>query len=86
MNNIKKISRFIVKYVQEHALFNGFQYCVSFEIINTHFNISIDEHLVSSIYNQLLSEVEVADCVLDDGFDVVLFTNYAPNYDCEDYY
>jgi len=80
---INEICSYIIKTVQlkSNPDFSGFQYVVDIQDINTSFSITINEQMQSEILNNLLCREEVADVVLNDGgFDVVLYTDYAPNY------
>lgn len=83
--NIKEIAEYIIKTVQENSILSGFQCIVSYTDIEKTFNINISD-IKNDIINMLCTREEVAD-VQDDveGFDVVLYTEYAPNYNKEDY-
>ena len=78
---INDVCDFIIKTVQEKSILSGFQYVVDTQIIYNEFNIKTTDELQSQIIESLLCRDDVADVVYDDGFDVVLFTDYAPNYD-----
>jgi hypothetical protein len=82
MNNLfEKIADYIVKQVQENSKLSGFQYIVDHTDIQTIFNQEIDEYINNKIIEALCKKEEVADAQVDtDGFDVVLYTKYAPNY------
>jgi hypothetical protein len=77
----EKISNYIIKTVQENSMLSGFQYVVSYKDIQETFSQEIDEYINSKIIENLSAREEVADVQEDtDGFDVVLYTKYAPNY------
>ena len=81
MNQINEICNYIIKTVQTNAFLNGFQYYVSFYDIEKQFCVTITSHLSSEILDSLSYREEVADVIIiDDCFDVVLYTDYAPNY------
>ena len=87
----EKIADFIIKEVQENSesSMSGFQYIVGYDKIQEKFNIDIERYMNDKILEYLHKREEVADVVEDtDGFDVVLYTEYAPNYDgnIPDYY
>ena len=81
---INDVCDFIIKTVQEKSISSGFQYVVDTQTISNRFNINIAE-FQTEIIDSLLCRDEVADVVFDDGFDVVLFTDYAPNYIPDEY-
>lgn len=79
-NTIKEIAGFIVKQVQEESM-SGFQYIVSIRDIKKAFGKTIDPLMALRIKEELEFREEVADVQLDEyGFDVVLCTDFAPNY------
>lgn len=85
MINIKEIINdicdFVIKTVQTKSILTGFQYVVYYSDIFEEFSITLTKYEISSIKNELLLREEVADVVYNDnGFDVVLYTDYAPNY------
>lgn len=74
----------IIKIVQEESVLSGFQYIINYTYIENKFNIAINNNLREVIKTKLEEREEVADVYLDDnGFDVVLYTDYAPNYNEE---
>lgn len=78
-----KIADFIIKEVQQNSEFSisGFQYIVDYKDIYENFSVEINEYINSEITKALQDRKEVADMIEDtDGFDVVLYTDYAPNY------
>ena len=87
--NYKQIADFIIKEVQEKS--TGFQYVVSLKEIIKETGVKINSknvaEMVVETMIELLDRKEVADVTIDrdkdsliDGFDVVLYTDYAPNY------
>lgn len=83
--NIKGITDYIIKTVQENSILSGFQYIVSYTDIEKTFDINIS-NIKNDIIDTLSTREEVADVQVDEeGFDVVLYTKYAPNYNEEDY-
>lgn len=81
---MNQIARFIIKKVQEES--SGFQCIVSYEDIEKEFGMeAISEVIANMIADEMGFFEEVADVELDDyGFDVVLCTDYAPNYEGDD--
>lgn len=85
-NLINDICDFIVKTVQDESILSGFQYVVSYSDIAEKYSKQLSETIQSAIENELSSRKEVADVFCDtDGFDVVLYTDYAPNYNQKDF-
>ncbi len=81
VNILNLIADYIIKQVQEESILSGFQYVVEYSGIEEKFSIIIEQDLKSKIVDVLLQREEVADVLLDnEGFDVVIYTNYAPNY------
>lgn len=71
---LNNICNFIINKVIEDT--SGFQYCVDFEIIENHFNISLNKKTINSILNELIFHDLVADVIVDkDCFDIVLYTS-----------
>lgn len=82
---LKRITDYIVKTVQEESILSGFQYVVDYSDVQSHFAKEIGEYINNQIVEALEDREEVADVQLDtDGFDVVLYTNFAPNYEGEE--
>lgn len=86
----EKISKYIIECVQEESdsSMSGFQYTIENQQLEEKFNCKLDKKSIEEIENILCSREEVADVqVYDNLFDVVLYTNYAPNYieDNEEY-
>ena len=84
---IKEMGLHIVATVKSESVFNGFQYIVSFKELEDMFGVKVSNNkkLIEDIFQELGNYEEVADVEIDDGFDVVLYTAYAPNYNAEDY-
>ena len=83
---LKRITDYIVKTVQEESILSGFQYIVDYSDVQSHFAKEIGEYINNQIVEALESREEVADVEQDtDGFDVVLYTDFAPNYEDKDY-
>lgn len=79
---LKRITDYIVKTVQEESTLSGFQYVVDYSDVQSHFAKEIGEYVNNQIVEALEVREEVADVEQDtDGFDVVLYTNFAPNYE-----
>lgn len=76
--NCKEIADYIIKTVQSES--SGFQYIVFYDEIEMEFGLRLDSVIIKEIENSLWLREEVADIELDDGFDIVLYTDYAPNY------
>lgn len=78
-----KIADFIISEVQQksNSSMSGFQYIVDYKDIYERFSVEINEYINAEIIKELQYRKEVADAIEDtDGFDVVLYTDYAPNY------
>lgn len=85
-NLFKKIADYIVKNTQKNSLESGFQYITHYSEIEEKFNIEIQEYIKSKIISSLEDRKEIADVQEDtDGYDVVLFTSYAPNYNAKEF-
>lgn len=83
----EKISNYIITEVAENSdsSMSGFQYCVNYADVQELFATEIDEFINEMILSELNKSEKVADVELDtDGFDVVLYTDYAPNYENEE--
>lgn len=79
----EKICDYIIKEVAENSdgSMSGFQYCVNDSTIQEQFALEIHQFVTDLILDELVKRDEVADVIYDtDGFDVVLFTDYSPNY------
>ena len=74
----KEIADYVVKTVQSES--SGFQYIVLYDEIEKEFGIRLDSVVIKEIEKDLWLREEVADIERDNGFDVVLYTDYAPNY------
>lgn len=73
----KEVADFIIKEVQEKS--TGFQLVVS--TLNVVKELGLTEFDTPNIRAELESRKEVADVeVVDSNFDVVLYTDYAPDY------
>lgn len=79
----RQMSEFIIKKVQDES--SGFQLIVSLDEVKSEFESEIDSFLSNAILNALCKREEIAEVDIDeDGeFDIVLFTDYAPNYEEE---
>lgn len=79
---ISKACNFIIKTVQKssNSDMSGFQYCVDYSFVSEYIGITLTDNLINDIANELITREEVADLILDDGFDVVLYTTHTPNY------
>ena len=83
---INKIVDYIIAEIQEKSDLSGFQNVVPYSVLSERFSGEIEEYIQGLVIDGLLKREEVADAILDtDGFDVVLYTDYAPNYNEEDY-
>lgn len=84
---INKIVDYIIKEVQEKSELSGFQNIVLYSDISEKFSGEIEEYFQNLVMDSLLKREEIADVILDtDGFDIVLYTDFAPNYKEEDYF
>lgn len=82
-SKIDNIVAFIVKETIDKT--SGFQYVVYKDEVEKEFNVNVDFY-TGAIEMGLRFREEVADVeYLDEGFDVVLYTSYAPLYDANDY-
>lgn len=80
-NLFEQIADYIVKNTQQNSLDSGFQYITHYSEIEEKFSLQIEEYVRNEIISSLEAKEEVADIQEDtDGYDVVLFTSYAPNY------
>ncbi|NLI89788.1 MAG: hypothetical protein GX366_05205 [Epulopiscium sp.] len=76
---------YIIETVQTESQLTGFQYIINYTSIEKDFNITLNDLEIEVIEEELQSREEVADVEVDkDGFDVVLCTDYAPNYYVEE--
>ena len=83
---INKLVDFIIAEVQEKSALSGFQNIVLYSDMSEKFSGEIEEFILELILDELHKREEVADAILDtDGFDVVLFTDFAPNYNADAY-
>lgn len=82
---INQICNFIIKTTQEESILSGFQYTIEYSIISKMFSIQMNQENINLIVKELLNKEEVADVeIFDDCFDVVLYTDFAPNYNDND--
>ena len=80
---IKRIADFIVKDVQEST--TDFQSVTFYVDIQEKFAMKIEEKIYEMVEDELNSREEVADVIQDtDGFDVVLYTDFSPNYNSDE--
>lgn len=81
---IKRIVDFIIEDVKEST--TDFQSVCFYEDIQEKFAMEIEQTIFSMVEDELNTKEEVADVIQDtDGFDVVLYTDYSPNYNSDDY-
>ena len=91
MANLIEVTDYILESVQADSELSGFQNIVEFKRIEDKFNISMDQRTINILIDGLLQREEIADVELDfsvdeyGGFDVVLYTDYALNYQAESY-
>jgi len=79
------IADFIINEAQEQSI-SGFQYISMIYDIEDYFDIKINGAELVEIEEELWNREEVADVIVeDDCFDIVLYTDYAPNYDSQEY-
>ncbi|WP_291566903.1 MULTISPECIES: hypothetical protein [unclassified Clostridium] len=82
-NLFEEIAKYLVKTVQEESdgSMSGFQYIISNADIQEKFGKEIEEYINNKIMDASFEREEIADiCIDTDGFDVVLYTDFAPNY------
>lgn len=80
-NLFEEISNYIVKTVQEESTLEGFQYTINQSDIWEKFGVEINEYIINKIEEVTSKKEEVAEIFMDtDGFDVTLYTDFAPNY------
>lgn len=78
--NHHEIVDFIIETVQGDSIVSGFQLNISYEELERKFGNFLEDDL-SFIYDLLIEREEVADVIMsEDEYDVVLYTDYAPNY------
>ncbi|WP_291566905.1 MULTISPECIES: hypothetical protein [unclassified Clostridium] len=87
MSNIfEQIADYIVKNTQQNSVESGFQYITYYSEIEKKFNVKIDKNINNKILTALEDREEIADVQEDiSGYDVVLFTSYAPNYNSKEF-
>lgn len=89
MDLFERIADYVVKNTQENAsdLSNGLNYITSNADILSVFAQEIDEYVMDKVMEALCKREEIAEVELVvelvEGFDVVLYSNYAPNYNPE---
>ncbi|AUN01413.1 TPA: hypothetical protein ACXDAY_002299 [Clostridium botulinum] len=82
-NLFEEIAEYLVKTVQEESdsSMSGFQYVISNADVQEKFGMKIDEYINDKIMEASCEREEIADiCIDTDGYDVVLYTDFAPNY------
>ena len=80
MIDYSKVADFIIKIVQNESVC-GFQYIIHNMDIEHEFGITINDDKAREIGSELTKREEVADFdYVNETFDVVLYTDYAPNY------
>lgn len=80
---IEKIATDIIKTVQinSDSSMSGYSYTIDYATILSKYSQQINEAINAAITKELEKREEVADVQEDtDGFDVTLYTDYAPNY------
>ena len=83
---LTKISNFMIKQVQNNSVETGFQYIVSYDVIEKSFGITLDDNLKNELLEEIQSREEVTDVQEDKlGFDIVLGTSNAPNYNPDNF-
>lgn len=76
---LNKICDYIVSTVINET--SDFQYCVFFDEIEAKFTIKLNDSLISTLALMLSQREEIADLdINDDNFDIVIYTDYSPNY------
>lgn len=76
--NLKTITDFIIKTVQEESILSGFQYIVDFSLIEDTFQIKLSKENIELIESSLSVREEIADVqIIDGAFDVIIYTDYA---------
>lgn len=80
-NLFEEIAEYLIKTVQEESTLEGFQYTISEADIWERFGKEIGNYINDKIEEVTSKKEEVAEIYLDtDGFDVTLYTDFAPNY------
>lgn len=80
--NVSNICDYIIKQVIENGKETGIQYVVFYDEINKEFNVSLTEKDINDIKEELEMRDKIADVLVDDiGFDVLIYIDYAENYD-----
>lgn len=80
MINYSKIADFIIKTVQNESVC-GFQYIICNMDIEHEFGITINDDKANKIGSELAKREEIAEFdYANETFDVILYTDYAPNY------
>lgn len=83
MSLIEKIAQFIINEVKNNT--NDCQYIVDYSDIQEKFTSEIKLYIYNQVLENLSNHEEVADVTQDtDGFDVVLYTDFIPNYEHEE--
>ena len=78
-NLFKEIAKYIIKEAQDNT--SDCNYIVNYAEIEQRFGIQIKEFINGQITEALCKCKEIADVQEDtDGFDVVLYGDYSPNY------
>ena len=80
---MREIASYIIKEVQTES--TGFEMVVGHDIIQQNFALKINVVVNELILDALCNREEVADVEEDsDGYSVVLYTGFAPNYEPEE--
>jgi|GEM_PF-5965337 hypothetical protein len=83
----ERVADYIVRTVQEDSITSGFQLEVFHDELESAFG-SLSSDDLNFIYDLLAEREEIADVLLsEESFDVVLYTDFAPNYEpdeCEE--
>lgn len=81
---MKEVADYIIKTVQEDSI-EGFQLMVDYSDIEEEFGIKLTDEIIKEIEIELYLRQEVADVICDgETFDVVIYTDFAPNYISEE--
>lgn len=76
---LHKICDYIVSTVINETF--DFQYRIFFDEIENNFSIKLNDEWISDISLMLSQREEIADLYVDtDNFDIVIYTDYSPNY------
>lgn len=72
----------LVEQVQKNSVENGLQLWIDFSFLESEYDIKVDNCLAIEILSELNQRPEVLDAIIDgNGYDIIIGTSYAPNYD-----